>query len=138
MQPDQPESPDAYDAPLSVILSSVEDISVWLAIWLARTEPDAEARRCTSRAIDSIDAVLLEMHGIRARLVTETHQADQETAARADAMLAKTRDGPLGRRASPEDRHSRNSTLVRPSTSAAGNSTARRAQGPGTTREEAP
>ena len=36
-----------------------------------------------------------------------------------DAMLAKTRDGPLGRRASPEDRHSRTSTLVRPNTSAA-------------------
>ena len=34
-------------------------------------EPDAHARRCASDAVDVIDAALLELHGIRARLIDE-------------------------------------------------------------------
>jgi len=37
-----------YDAPLSAIRSNVKDVATWLAIWEARNEPDAHARRCAS------------------------------------------------------------------------------------------
>ena len=40
--------PDPYDAALSAIRSSVDDLGAWLAIWSARREPDAHARRCAS------------------------------------------------------------------------------------------
>ena len=79
---------DPWDAALSAIRSSVDDLGAWLAIWSARTEPDAHARRCASDAVDAIDAALLELHGIRARLVGEIRRADDQAAARVDALLA--------------------------------------------------
>jgi hypothetical protein len=75
------------DAALSVIHSSVDSLGPWLAIWSARTEPDAHARRCASDAIDAIDAALGALHRIRARLVGEVRQADDRAAERADALL---------------------------------------------------
>lgn len=80
------------DADLSVIRSSVDDLGVWTGIWQARREPDAFARRCASDAIGAIDAALAALHAIRARLITETRQADDATAARADALLDRLRD----------------------------------------------
>ena len=80
--------PDPWDAALSAIRSSVDDLGVWLVVWSARTEPDAHARRCASDAIDALDAALAELHGIRARLISEVRQADDRAAARVDAMLA--------------------------------------------------
>ena len=97
MRPDRRPGPDPWDAALSAIRTSVDDLGVWLAIWAARTEPDAHARRCANDAMDAIDATLLELHGIRARLIGEIRQADDATAARADALLARMRDGPPGR-----------------------------------------
>jgi hypothetical protein len=79
---------DPWDAALSAIRASVDDLGAWLAIWQARTEPDAHARRCASDAGDAIDAALLELHGIRARLIGEIRQADDASAARVDALLA--------------------------------------------------
>ena len=67
---------------------------MWTGIWEARREPDAFARRCASDAIGAIDAALAALHRTRARLITETRQADDATAARADALLARTRDDP--------------------------------------------
>ena len=92
-RPDPP--PDPWNGPLSVIRSSVDDLGAWLAIWEGRTEPDAHARRCANDAMDAIDAALLELHGIRARLVTEIRASDDETAARVDALLGLSggRDG---------------------------------------------
>lgn len=90
--------PDPWDAALSVIRASVDDLGAWLAIWEHRAEPDAHARRCANDAIDAIDAALAGLHGIRARLVSETRQADDEAAARADALLARMREGPPGER----------------------------------------
>jgi hypothetical protein len=74
----------------------VDNLGPWLAIWQARTEPDAHARRCAADAVNSIDTALAELHGIRAELVTQLRQADDQAAARADALLARTRDGPPG------------------------------------------
>ena len=41
-----PSTPGAYDAALSAIRSHAEDLAAGLAIWEARREPDAHARRC--------------------------------------------------------------------------------------------
>ena len=87
--------PDHFDAALSAVHDAVDNLRPRIAIWAARREPDAHARRCASDAIGAADEALAAIHRIRARLVTETRQADQEAAARADALLAaRTRDGP--------------------------------------------
>jgi len=93
-RPGQPPHPDPFDADLSVIRTAVDDIGVWLAIWQARREPDAFARRCAADAIDAADNLLAAAHRIRAQLVTEVRRADDQAAARADALLAKLRAGP--------------------------------------------
>jgi hypothetical protein len=86
--------PDPLDADLSALHSAVDDLGPWLAIWQARREPDARARRCASDAIDAIDTALAALHRVRARLVSETRQADDQAAARVDRLLANVRDGP--------------------------------------------
>jgi hypothetical protein len=77
-----------------------------LAIWQARDDsrPDAHARRCGSDAVDAIDAALAGLHAIRARLITEIRASDDATAARVDALLARTDDAMTSSRdqASPE------------------------------------
>jgi hypothetical protein len=87
-------APDPFDAALSAVHDAVDNLGPLLAIWLARTEPDAHARRCASDAVNAIDTALAELHGIRAELVTQVRQADDQAAARADTLLARTRDGP--------------------------------------------
>jgi hypothetical protein len=82
------------DAALSVIHSSADSLGPWLAIWSARTEPDAHARRCASDAIDAIDATLCALHRIRARLISETRQADDRAMDRAGELLARLREEP--------------------------------------------
>ncbi len=42
-----------YNSPLSALREHVEDLVVALAIWEARTEPDAHARRCAGDAVDT-------------------------------------------------------------------------------------
>ena len=88
--------PDSFDAALSALHTHVDNLGPWLAIWEARAEPDAHAQRCASDAVDAIDAALGELHGIRARLVGEIRRADDDTAVRADALLARLRAGPPG------------------------------------------
>jgi hypothetical protein len=93
-----PDRPDAWDADLSAVHDAVDNLSVWLAIWERRAEPDAYARRCASDAVGAIDAALAGLHSIRGRLISQTRRADDATAARVDALLARTRDGPPGER----------------------------------------
>ena len=116
--PDRPPGgSDYWDHALSAIRSSVDDLGPWLAIWQARREPDAHARRCASGAVDAIDAALAELHGIRARLIGDIRRADDQAAARVDELLARTRDGPRGSR-SPGAISNRASNPPRPKTSA--------------------
>jgi hypothetical protein len=67
-------------------------LSTWLAIWGARNEPDAHARRCANDAVDAVDAMLRDLHTIRQQLISEIRAADDATAARADALLARARE----------------------------------------------
>ena len=84
---------DAYDDALSTIRSHADDLGAWLGIWVHRSEPDAHARRCASDAVDAIDAMLRDLHAVRARLVGEIRASDDATAARADALLRRGREG---------------------------------------------
>jgi hypothetical protein len=81
-----------YDQSLSGLREHVENLATWLAIWEARKEPDAFARRCASDAVDAVDAALGELYGIRSHLVAEIRAANDATAARADALLARMRE----------------------------------------------
>lgn len=80
---------DPYDNPLSALRSHVENMAAWLAIWEARREPDAHARRCATEAVDAIDDALSELHQIRARLISEIRVSDDASAARADELLRR-------------------------------------------------
>jgi hypothetical protein len=82
----------AYDTELSQLRNNVENLATWLAIWEARKEPDAFARRCVSDAVDAIDAALRDLYQVRGRLTSEIRQADNATAARADTLLARRED----------------------------------------------
>lgn len=66
-------------------------LAVALAEWASRSDdrPDAPARRAANRAMDSVDAMLRELHQLRARLVAEIRAADDATAARVDELLAQ-------------------------------------------------
>jgi len=85
--------PDPWDADLSAVHDAVDNLGPRLAIWERRAEPDAHARRCASDAISAIDAALAALHRIRGELVGQVRRADDETAVRADALLARMREG---------------------------------------------
>jgi len=89
-----------YDEPLSALRENTENLATWIAIWEARQEQDAFARRCASDAVDAIDGALRDLYLIRGQLAAEVRQADDATAARADALLARMRED--GERWSPE------------------------------------
>ncbi len=91
--PDRPPGPDAFDADLSAARDGIGYAGVARTIWEARREPDAHARRCASDAIDAIDTALAALHRIRAEWITQVRRADDQTAARADELLARTREG---------------------------------------------
>ena len=84
-----------YDPALSAVLTAA-DLAAWVAIWEARGEAPAgaHARRCAADAMNAIDAMLGELHGIRARLIPEIRTSDDAAAARtqrapADAVLVR-------------------------------------------------
>ena len=83
---------DGYDSALSALRNNAEDLAIRIAIWEGRREPDAHARRCASDAVDAIDGAIKELHQIRQQLISEVQQADRATAARVDALLARTDD----------------------------------------------
>ena len=70
-------------------------LGVALAQWMARDETRAEpeVRQAANTAMDATDAMLAELHELRARLVGEIRASDDATAERVDAMLARHRAG---------------------------------------------
>jgi hypothetical protein len=89
--------PDGYDGPLSALRNYVENLAVALAIWEARNEPDAHARRCASDAVDAIDSALAGLHKVRQQLISEIRTADDIAMKRSAALLAGLdSSGPAG------------------------------------------
>ena len=68
-------------------------LGVALAQWAARddSKPEPEIRRAANTAMDSVDAMLAELHGLRADLIGQIRRSDDLAAERADALLARTR-----------------------------------------------
>lgn len=68
-------------------------LSVALAQWAGRddTKAQPEVRRAANTAMDAIDAMVRDLYAMRSRLMAEMRDSDDATAARVDALLAKTR-----------------------------------------------
>jgi hypothetical protein len=81
-----------YNEFLPALREHAENLAAWTPVWEARAEPDAHARRCASDAADAIDAMLRDLYLIRGQLTAEVRQADDATAARADALPARMRE----------------------------------------------
>ena len=66
-------------------------LAVALAQWAARddSKPGPQAREAANTAMDAVDAMLRELHELRARLVSEIRASDDAAAARADQLLAQ-------------------------------------------------
>jgi hypothetical protein len=62
-----------------------------LTLWSVRddTKAEPEVRRAASTAVDMLDAMLAELHQLRARLVAEIRASDAAAAERADQLLAR-------------------------------------------------
>ena len=91
------------------ITETAGQLAAHLAAWQARDDrAGAAARRSANDAMDAIDAMLAELHTLRARLVSEIRASDDATAARVDAMLAEgqaVEAGPAAARASAPRPH---------------------------------
>ena len=66
-------------------------LNVNLAVWIARddSKADASVTRAGNQVLDSIDAMLSQLHQLRARMVVEYREDQDTAAARADALLAE-------------------------------------------------
>jgi len=69
-------------------------LSIALGQWEDRddTRAQPEVRRAANKAMDAIDGMLRDLYAMRSRLTGEIRQADDASAARADALLAECRD----------------------------------------------
>jgi hypothetical protein len=85
-------------APLADVAGQLEDraeeLGFALGEWAYRDSAAdrAAARRAANRAMDAIDAMLTQLYALRQALVSEIRDADDATAARADALLAGHRE----------------------------------------------
>ncbi|GAA5127271.1 hypothetical protein [Haloechinothrix salitolerans] len=80
--------------PIARILDHAEDLSVAHAHWSARdldTPDGGGARRAATTAVESIDAMLRELHQVRSQIITEARRYDDAVGERVDALLAKRR-----------------------------------------------
>lgn len=68
-------------------------LNVNLAVWIARDDSKADASvvRAGNQVLDSIDAMLRQLHQLRARMVAERREDQDIAAARADELLARAR-----------------------------------------------
>jgi len=69
-------------------------LGVALAQWMARNDSKAEpdARQAANTAMDAVDAMLREVHALRARLANEIRESDDAAAVRVDALLRHVRE----------------------------------------------
>ena len=68
-------------------------LNVNLAIWMTRddSKADASVTRAGNQVLDSIDAMLRQLHQVRVRMVAEYREDQDTAAARADALLERCR-----------------------------------------------
>lgn len=68
-------------------------LNVNLAVWIARddSKADASVTRAGNQVMDSIDAMLRQLHQLRARMVAERREDQDLAAVRADELLARAR-----------------------------------------------
>ena len=68
-------------------------LNVNLAVWMARDDSKADASvvRAGNQVLDSIDAMLRQLHQLRIRMVDEYREDQDLAAARVDALLAARR-----------------------------------------------
>ena len=66
----------AAGAPPGELAARAAALGAALARWERRDEPDAAVRRAANDAVDVVDAMLAELHAVRARLVAEIRAAD--------------------------------------------------------------
>lgn len=93
-------SPSRSHDPIARILDHAEDLSVAHAHWSAGESSDREmtihrrepgARRAATTAVESIDAMLRELHQVRSQIITEARRHDDAVGEYVDALLAKRR-----------------------------------------------
>jgi hypothetical protein len=67
-------------------------LSVALGQWERRddSKPQPDVRRAANTAMDTIDAMIAELHRMRSRLMDEMRDSDDATAARVDALLSRS------------------------------------------------
>jgi hypothetical protein len=85
---------DPYEAAVAAIRANADDLALYLAVWAAREDPCLEphARRCASDAVNVIDTIIAELHGIRGHLIPEMRASDDAAMDQADAMLRILRE----------------------------------------------
>jgi hypothetical protein len=90
---------NAYEAAVGAARASLDDLALYLAVWSARADDrlEAHARRCASDAVNTIDVIISELHGIRGRLIPEIRKSDDAAMAHADAVLRLLREEEEGR-----------------------------------------
>src|SRR6266699_2436738 len=68
-------------------------LNVNLAIWIAHedSKTDASVVRAGNKVLDSIDAMLRQLHQLRARMVAERREDQDTAAARTDELLERCR-----------------------------------------------
>lgn len=83
-----------YDGALLAVGANLDDLALWLAVWAARDDARIEphARRCASDAVNAIDTMIAELHGIRGLLIPEVRASDDAALAHADAVLRILRE----------------------------------------------
>ena len=69
-------------------------LGIALAQWMARDDTKAQPaiRQAANTAMDQVDAMLSELHALRARLVSEIRDSDDASDARVNALLRRYRE----------------------------------------------
>lgn len=88
--------PPAKLAPIATELAATcQNLAADLAVWAQRDDsgPQPEAAQAAHAAVDTIDAVLAELHAIRGQLITEIRENQDTAMTRSAALLASRQDG---------------------------------------------
>jgi len=74
--------------------SHVDRLTDALCVWDGRddTKPQSGVRAAANVAVDSIDALLRELHAMRQDLITDIRRSDDAHDARVDALLNRLRN----------------------------------------------